>query len=222
MVAGDDERPTTSGEEAVFCDTGVLINYMNSEWERDYSTGLLEECACDVVISESVEDEFRNIIDRRADIYLDFLEFLLEADGAIEDYSPRGKRTANDQSHVVELQQRLATMDEKKALKRLRRFGRRYENKAEHLLDALIAEVVWAAPPMTLTFALDDVMGNANDATIVSDAADWSNDGGDGNFAALDQQDILQLAEDINEIIEDELGGSAVLTIDQPTAFVQQ
>jgi hypothetical protein len=74
---------------------------------------------------------------------------------------------------------------------------------------------------MMLTFAPDDVMENMNDATIVSEAADWSNEGGDGNFAALDKQDILDLADNINEVIADELGETGTLNIDLPSELAK-
>ena len=215
---GHSTKPTD--EESVFCDTGILINYMNLEWERDHTNKLLEDHSGDVVISESVEEEFSSIIDRRADIYLDFLEFVLANEDAVEEFSPRGKRTANDHSHIVEIQQQLSTVDHKEVARRLRRFSRRYEKQAEHLLNELIAEVIWTAPPMMLTFALEDVMDNANDATIVSEAADWSNEGGDGNFAALDKQDILNLADEINGVIEKELDPAGRLNIGHPSDLV--
>jgi predicted nucleic acid-binding protein len=63
---GHSTKPTD--EESVFCDTGILINYMNLEWERDLTSKLLEDHSGDVVISESVVEEFSSIIDRRADI----------------------------------------------------------------------------------------------------------------------------------------------------------
>lgn len=221
-MAPDDGRSTSVPKgNSVFCDTGILINYMNLEWERDRTSALLETHSGDIVISESVEEEFSNIVDRRADIYLDFLEFVLEKEESVEEFSPRGKRTANDISHIVDIQQELATADEKLVAKRLRRFCRRYEKKAEQLLETLISEIVWAAPPMMLTFALDEVMGNMNDATIVSEAADWSNEGGDGNFAALDKQDILDLADKINEVIADELGEAGTLNIDLPSELAK-
>ena len=74
---------------------------------------------------------------------------------------------------------------------------------------------------MMLTFALDDVMENMNDATIVSEAADWSNEGGDGHFAALDNRDILNLAEEINEVIAEELGEGGTLNIDLPSELAK-
>jgi len=221
-MARDGRRSrSVSNGDSVFCDTGILINYMNLEWERDHTSELVEGHSGDLVISESVEEEFANIVDRRADIYLDFLEFVLEKEGAVEEFSPRGQRTANDHSHIIDIQQELANADEKTVAKRLRRFCRRYEKRAEQLLESLISDIVWTAPPMMLTFALDDVMENMNDATIVSEAADWSNEGGDGHFAALDKRDILNLAEEINEVIAEELGEGGTLNIDLPSELAK-
>jgi predicted nucleic acid-binding protein len=79
---------SVSKADSVFCDTGILINYMNLEWERDHTSELVEGHSGDLVISESVEEEFANIVERRADIYLDFLEVVLEKEGAVEEFSP--------------------------------------------------------------------------------------------------------------------------------------
>lgn len=74
---------------------------------------------------------------------------------------------------------------------------------------------------MMLTFALDDVMENMNHATIVSEAADWSNEGGDGHFAALDKRDILNLAEEINKVIALELREGGTLNIELPSELAK-
>lgn len=209
-------------EVSVFCDTGILINYVNTEWERDHTSDLLENYGGELVISETVEDEFIAVTDRRESLYTDFLEYVLHQEGAVEEYSPRIRVESNDYSHIQGIQQQLANEDKREVARRLRRFDRMYSEKIDFILSDFIDEVVFTAPPLPLTFALSDVISNSDDATIVSEAADWANEGGSGHFSSLDKNDILDLAREINEAIANEFSPMARLTILHPKDVVSE
>lgn len=207
---------TTSAITAVFCDTGIFINYVNQEWERDHTTELLEEHSCDIVVSETVKEEFESVTDRREDVYMDLLGFILEEEGDIEEFSPSTTLQGNDHSHIQGIQFDLASEDRREVARRLRRFGKKFSKRAEKVTDSLIDEVFYAAPPFMLSFDLQEVIDNENDSVIVAEAADWTNEGGSGYFVTLDKEDLLELSDAINEVICEEFTPDAVLHIVAP------
>lgn len=216
MAQEGGQRVVFCDGESVFCDTNILQNYLNLEWERDQTSELLEHFSGDIVTSDSVEGEFLNVVDRRSDIYPEFLTYLSDDENSIGEYSISGRNPDNDYEHIRKIQQELMEMDRIEAAARLRRFSRRYEAKAEYIIDELIAEIIFTAPPFELSTEIDDTIGNSDDAKIVSEAADWTKQGGDGNLAALDRKDILNFADEINEIIKEKLGPEGCLQISEP------
>ena len=205
-----------SDEESVFCDTNILQNYLNLEWERDQTSELLENFAGEIVTSDSVEEEFWNVVDRRSDIYPEFLTYLSDDENPVGEYSIGGRNPGNDYGHIRRIQEELMEMDRSEAAARLRRFSRRYEAKAEYIIDELIAEIIYTAPPFELSMEIDDTIDNSDDSKIVSEAADWTKEGGDGNLAALDRKDILNFEDEINKIIKEKLGPEGCLNISEP------
>jgi predicted nucleic acid-binding protein len=202
--------------ESVFCDTNILQNYLNLEWEQDQTTELLENFTGDIVTSDSVEAEFWNVVDRRSDIYPNLLSYLSDDENPIGEYSISGRNYSNDKEHVRRIQQELIQMDKTEAAGRLRRFSRRYESKAEYVIEEMIAEIIFTAPPFELSREIDKTIDNSHDSKIVSEAADWTKEGGDGNLAALDRKDILDFTDEINEIIKEKLGPEGCLKISEP------
>lgn len=203
-----------------FCDTCVLLNYLNQEWERDKTTAFFEAERLEQVISETVESEFENVVDRRLDLYEDFVEFINRG-GEVAEYTP-DRGYLNDQRHVREIQEAVLTADDTEttpqAAKRLRRFSRRFEQKADAIVAQEIAEVVFTSPPLSLTFSLRDIIDNENDCDVVADGADWAAQGGSGLFITLDGEDILELADKINDVICEEFDEEGTLHITPPDA----
>lgn len=196
-----------------FCDTNILINYLNREWEAPGGALLIQSDAAVIVICEQVADEIRELIERRHEVYKDFLNFLLEQDGTIEDYSYSGRLQANDYGHIENLQMTLAAKERRRALMQLRRFVSKYRVRGEELLTEHVHEIVRTAAPFMFEMELQKLIPNSADAGIVAAAADWTDQGGSGLLVTDDAKDIVDLTDDINAAIEEHLGGHAVLTI---------
>lgn len=206
--------------DEVFCDTCVLLNYVQSEWEYDRSSVLLEDEDWVIVIGENVEEEFTDVTDRRTRIYPDFLDFLLEQDGEIGEYSPSiDDVQANDFDHINEIQMKLASMDREAALRRVRRYTSRVERKVQKILEEYVDEVVPTMTPLGLGFALAKVVPNEADCNVLEDATGWARDGGSGVVATLDSSDLIDLIEEINDVLIRELDDDIQLIIISPVVF---
>ena len=204
-----EERP-----ETVFLDTSVLLNFIQARFESDHSSTLFGDRPPAVVIGVTVEEEFDEVTSRRADIYPDFLDFVLANDGRIEEYDPTERRPyfqGNDFTHVQTIQMELAQLDSRAEVqRRLRRFVRDVERRVEYLLMEVFPDALFDQQPgLSLVFALQDTMENDADACVVADAALWAAEAPDssGIFLTADRDDILDPATEINATIRDARDG---------------
>jgi len=209
----------------VFADTCVLLNFVQREWEHDQASELFQHDAIDIIISESVYEEFESVCERREDIYPDFLDFLLEEDGELEDYDPASRRVyfdSNDVSHVRSIQYELADVDDRREVqRRLRKFIRAARARIDHLESKFDGEVVDVYPPMELRFALDKLIDHSADVRVITDAAAWTANGGSSTLVTLDDEDILDRADEINDTIRDEMDDHWTLVISVPQTVIE-
>jgi hypothetical protein len=203
----------------VFCDSNILINCLNQEWEGLQGTKLVTSEAVYVIISHAVEEEINDLVDRRLDLYSDFLQYLLGQEGRAEEYTPDKHLQKNDRKHLETVKMTLAGEDPAEAYKRLREFTLKYRSRADQLLDHYIHEMVFTSAPLSLTFSLDDVIPNSDDVQVVAEAADWTDQGGSGVLATNDTEHIVDQREEINELIETHFGEEACLYILRPREF---
>lgn len=210
--------PALPGE--VFADTCILLNFVQSEWEGDFTSDLINHGCIDIVISKSVYEEFESVCERRADIYPDFLDYLLEEDGDIEDYDPASRRVyfdSNDVSHIRSIQYELADADERREVQyRLRRFISAAKARIDHLKEKYEDEVIDPVVPLELRFALDREIDNSADVRVITDAAAWTANGGSSILVTQDSQDIIDNADDINEVIREEQSEDWTLIVTVP------
>lgn len=204
----------------VFADTCILLNFVQSEWEGDVTSNLIAHDAIDIVISQSVYEEFESVCERRRDIYPDFLDFLLEEEGDIEDYDPGSRHVyfdSNDLTHIRSIQYELADIDDRREVQyRLRRFISAAESRIEYLKEKYEDEVIDPLVPLELRFALDEEIENSADVRVVTDAAAWTANGGSSILVTRDSQDIVNQTEDINETIQSKESDEWTLVISVP------
>lgn len=200
----------------VFCDTNILINYLNQEWESQQGAQFVEADAILIVISEQVQTEIDRLVERRQNLYQDLVQFLLERDDRIEEFSTSEYIQENDYRHLHQLQMELTSEDPAEVLMRLREFSSKYSQRAAGLLDEHVHEVVLTAAPFLFEMALDDVIPNSSDTAIVAGAADWTSQGGSGILLTNDASDIVDRRDKINSVIEDNLDADSTLLIWRP------
>jgi predicted nucleic acid-binding protein len=209
----------------VFADTCILLNFVQSEWEGDVTSDLINHNTIDIVISQSVYEEFENVCDRRQDIYPDFLDFLLEEEGEIEDYDPNSRRVyfdSNDVKHIRSIQYELADVEDRREVQyRLRRFISAAESRIEYLKSKYEDEVVDPYVPLGLRFALDREIENSADVRVITDAAAWTANGGSSILVTGDSRDIVDRSEDINEVISNEQDSDWALVISIPQEVLE-
>jgi len=215
----------TDHPDAVFADTCILLNFVQREWEGDQTSTLIESELIEIVISQSVYEEFKNVCERREDIYPDFLDFLLEEDGELEEYDPASRRVyfdSNDVGHVRSIQYELADVDNRReAQYRLRRFIRAVESRIEYLESKFADEgIIDPFVPLGLRFALDILIEHSADVRVISDAAAWTANGGSSVLVTLDSEDILDQAVQINKILRTEQDNNWILSITVPEAVL--
>jgi len=211
----------TQPPESVFADTCILLNFVQREWEGDRSSTLLESDLIKVIISQSVYEEFENVCERREDIYPDFLDFLLEEEGEIEDYDPASRRIyfdSNDIGHIRSIQYELADMDDRREVQyRLRRFIKAAASRIEYLESKFDDEkIVDPFVPLDLRFELDKLIEHSADVRVITDAAAWTANGGSSVLVTLDSEDIRDQPEQINETLRTEQSDEWTLSITVP------
>lgn len=196
--------------ETVFLDTSVLLNFVQADFETDHSSTLFDGSRPRVVVGMTVQEEFEAVGRRRADIYPDFVDFVLETDGRIEEYDPTERRPyfqGNDLRHVQTIQMELAQLEGRAEVqRRLRRFVRAIERRIEYLLTEVIPDALFDQQPgLSLVFALQDRIENDADARVVADAALWAAESPDssGVFLTLDREHLLDEAAGINTSIRE-------------------
>jgi len=202
---GGNSNPST-----VFVDTSVLLNYVQQDVERDRASAIVDGDEIGIVVGATVAEELEAVRDRRADIYEDFVDFLLEENGEVGGYTPASRRPyfqANDEQHVRNIQMRLSKLDDRAAVQReLRRVTRTAKRRLEYLIEEVLPDVTFDKQPgLTVMFALGEIVGNDNDRRVVGDAALWSAEGEDssGVFVTMDKADLVDAAEEINAALRD-------------------
>lgn len=206
--------------EEVFADTCVLLNFIQQEWETTRSKSLVESELVEIIVSESVMSELDNVSNRRTDIYKDLIDFLMEEEGDIENYGLDDRHVyigENDAKHIRDIQMTLASLDDsREVLRRFRRYLKALDRRLKFLEQQLEDNVVFPSGSLELEFAVHGLIGNDNDATIVTDAAGWTADGGSGILVTLDSGDLLDYKDEISDLLEEEVGSEWILDIRTP------
>lgn len=223
----DEESAKTVSPDNVFVDTSILLNYVQQGLEPDYGSELIEGNHIDIVVGVTVADEFDDVSDRRADIYPDFLDFLLAEEGDLTDYTPEERRPyfqENDRRHLRNIQMKLSQLGDRAEIQRqMRRFVRAAQRRIEYIREEVLPEAKFDLQPgMTLLFALGDVIPNDSDRSVVGDAALWAAEVADssGVFVTMDRKDLLDLAEDINSVLREAKGKAWELMFVVPSDLV--
>jgi len=221
----EDDRVETGpvAPRNVFVDTSVLLNYAQRAIERDHSSGLIDSEEVRVIVGVTVADELNAVRERRDHIYEDFLAFLTEDDGEIREYDPLSRRPyfqGNDQRHVRNIQMQLSQVDDRRAVLRdLRHALRSIERRLDYLVDEVVPRGLFDQQPgLTVMFALQDIIPNDKDRSVVGDAALWAAEGEEssGVFATMDRDDLLDLADEINVVLKDSKGEGWAITFVHP------
>lgn len=212
--------------EEIFADTCVLLNFVQREWERDRSMNLIESEEIDVIVSQTVIDELRDVSDRRRDIYEDLIDFLLEDEENIEEYDPADRRVyigENDASHVRNLKMELSALNNRReVLRQVRRFVREAGRRVEYLESVLRDTTIDPLPPFDLKLAIDRILDQSADTKIVAEAAAWTAEGGSGVLVTLDSDDIFEHEEKIVELLATEQGTGWILEFMLPDKVISK
>lgn len=222
--AGDDDGGLeTLSPDNIFVDTSVLLNYAQQIIERDHTSPLIDSDEVEIVVGITAADELEAVQERRGHIYGDFLDFLIndmEEPGEFDPASRRPYFQENDRRHVQNIQMQLAQVDDRREVQRqLRHALRSIERRLGYIVDEVIPEGLFDQQPgLTLLFALQDVIPNDQDQSVVGDAALWSAEGEEssGVFATMDRDDLLDLADEINEALNGAKGEEWTINIVHP------
>jgi hypothetical protein len=213
----------TLSPDNVFVDTSVLLNYAQRVIERDHTSPLIDSDDVEIVVGVTVADELEEVRERREHIYRDFLAYLIDDAEDIGEYDPASRRPyfqTNDERHVRNIQMKLAQLDDRRKIQRdLRHALRSIERRLNYLIHEVFPDSLFDQQPgLTVLFALQDVIPNDKDRSVVGDAALWSAEGEEssGVFATTDRDDLLNLAAEINEVLKDSKGEGWTITIVHP------
>lgn len=211
-----DQTPT----EEVFSDTCVLLDFVQGNDRQPHSLALVKTDAIEIIVSDAVTEELENVTDRRADIYDDLLEFLHTSDEGITDYDMSERHVyfgENDHNHVLNLQMDLRDItDNREVLRRVRQFLREVDRRYAYLMEQLDGNEVMTLAPQELEWNIRDLIGNGDDARVVTDAAGWSANGGSGVFVTRDTGDIIEYKDELADLLREAQGAEWVLRIQKP------
>jgi hypothetical protein len=213
----DDSTPTSIDE--AFCDTCILLNFAQQEWERDRTTTLLEQ-AIRFVISEAVKEEFDSVTERRLDAYENLLAFLVDGEDAVDQFDP--DVWGNDERHIYGIIGELETLDPEQTATEFRTYLRKFRARQEYIMTDVVDEVIFTSPPLFFANDLQDVIPNSADCKVIAEAADWTQESGSGVVVTMDGEDILDKTEAINREIAEEYENSRPLIIMSPEAALER
>jgi len=212
--------------EDVFSDTCVLLDFVQQDTGQAASTELIETDALQIIVSNTVMEELTNVTGRREDIYEDLIDFILESEDDIVDYDPQDRHVyvgENDKDHILELQMDLRDIDDdREVLRRLREFIRAVKRRREYLEAKLSDQTVMPQAPLSLEWDIQDIIGNGDDAQVVTDAAAWSSNGGSGAFVTRDSGDILEYDGEIADFLRESQGPDWALCIYTPETLLAE
>lgn len=222
MSQQEAEEPSSSSSslDEAFCDTCVLLNFAQREWEGDRTTTLLKETHVRFVIGEAVEEEFETVTSRRTDAYKDLLAFLPDGETALEDFDP--DVWGNDERHLYELIGRLEDLNQEEAATRFRQYLRKFRARTDYIMKEIVDEIVFTVPPLFFANTLHEVVPNSDDCKVLAEAADWTHTGGSGILVTMDGEDMLEKLPAINEKIDDEYDDDTKLVILTPEGALQR
>lgn len=211
--------------EEAFADTCILLGFVQREFESSAAPDLVESDDVDLVVTDAVLEELEAVTDRRDDIYVDLMDFLLNEEDAIEGYEPSDRRVyfaENDGKHLRDLQMSLSQLDEPAVIKpQLRRYLREVERRTAHIKDKYEDDVVVPLGSLLLELDIARVIDNDADARILANAAGWAADGGSGVLVTLDSQDFFEQETAIADMLREEKGSDWVVTFCLPRKLLQ-
>lgn len=208
--------------DEVFCDTNIALNFVQIELEGDRTSALITDPEVGLVIGETVADELEAVCERRVRLYEDILDFILDQEGELEEYTPSDelRRQSNDRRTVRELKMTLASGDATEVRRLLRRLTREVEVRAQQFRDEYVDDVVTVMTPFGLGLALDDVVPNSDDVTVVEEAVTNARDGGGNVFVTMDNDDLLDREEQINAVLAETFEEEIRLHIVRPSTLI--
>lgn len=209
--------------DKVFCDTNIALNFVQIELEGDRTSALVTDAETALVIGESVADELEAVCDRRVRLYEDILDFILAQEGELNDYTlpDELRRQSNDRRTVRSLKMTLSSKDTTEVRRLLRRLMRQVEVRAHRFRDEYVDDVVTVMTPFGLSLALDDVIPNSDDVTVVEEAVTNARDGGGNVLITMDNDDLLDKEEQINTVLADMLDDEIHLHIVRPSTVLE-
>jgi hypothetical protein len=211
---------TAPARSEVFCDTSVLLSYVLNQ-ERVGVERLLLGSDRPKVVSETVDEEFHRVPDRREDVYQDFLKLIADDSAAVADatVAERDYLKPNDRAFFRELRDAVADSDGIEAQLRTIREKQKIVDRRFGQVEQLIDEVYPRSDDVTVLLSLGRVVDNQDECQVLCDAVAWSEDGGSGSFTSLDRGDIVSNAAEINDAITDSRDETATLDIALPESF---
>jgi hypothetical protein len=115
----------------------------------------------------------------------------------------------------------LATLDDSREIqRRLRRYIRAADRRLDFLEEKLAGQIVEPNGSLTLEFAIQGIIENADDARVVTDAAGWSANGGSGILVTLDTEDLLTYESELAAVLQEEQDEAWILRICSPEAVL--
>lgn len=205
----------------VFCDTSVLLSYVLDQSGPGVER-LLVESDRPKVIGETVDEEFHRVPERREAVYEDFLKLIAADDESVADatVATRDYLKPNDRAFFRRLRDEVADADDIEGKLTTIREKQKIVDRRFGQLEQIVHEVYPRSNDITLLLALGRVVDNEDDCQVMCDAVAWSDDGGSGSFASLDEDDIVSNAESINGAIRETYPERATLEIGRPTEFL--
>lgn len=214
--------PSSINTEEAFTDTSILLNYTLQQDDGE-AEEILEDHDCVVIIGNSVQDEYKDVKDNRREL----VKSLLKAEkdeGGIEEWTCPDSvdLNSNTQQYLEDLFVDLFSSDGPKVRRRLEIEENRLIRGWEQLFvveDAHVDKVLSCERNPSVVGSLQSIVNNPCDVDILSEAVDWSTNGGTGTTISADHDDMVSNREEIDDTIEGIVSVDSIVIL-RPSEFL--
>jgi len=202
-------------DSEIYSDTCVLIDYTLDRDDGSSAT-LLTEDRCEIVCGPTVSQEYTDVVERM-EILVDSL-IMAEEDGEISDdwdIPDSIDLNDNDQRYLISLMTDLASLDGKETRRRLQDEESRLKNGQWKIFEKTdpFVEVLNCNRDPQVRGNLNSIISNQKDVNVLTEAIDWSTNGGTGTTMSADWDDIISNREQISERIRAISGHSSIIIL---------
>lgn len=192
---------SSESPDSAFVDTSICYNFTFDD-DDGSARSLVKYHQTSFFYSNTVEREFESVKERRERICNEALEYIEENRLAEFEPSNPTELRPNDDDFIEEFIEKMVPLSPVEQVKRINNKLNQLRQGWEDLFlepDPLLGRIPPLSRDARLMRELEAAVGNPADRRIISDAAEWCDQGLGDHFLTSDKQDILGHGDGSNE-----------------------